>query len=103
MTDRSLSIIKNSEMTDIETLKEEIRLLPAAEAIARLDEAVAANPGDAALLTLRGMKHFGAGHRALAINDYLAALEIDPDCSARQALEHANRILDFYNKDLFNP
>ena len=90
-------------MTDLTTLKEEIRLLPAAEAIARLDEYIASHPGEADALTLRGMKHFGAGHRALAINDYLAALEIDPDCSARQALDHANRILDFYNKDLFNP
>jgi tetratricopeptide (TPR) repeat protein len=88
---------------DLTTLKAEIRLLDADEAIRRLDIFIEHNPADTEALTLRGLKHFGAGHRSLAIADYLAALQIDPDCSARQALEHANSILDFYNKDLFNP
>lgn len=85
-------------------LKEQIQLLSANQAIERLDKYIAAHPDDPDGFILRGMRHFGAGHRALAINDYLEALRIDPGNSgARQALEHANSILDFYNKDLFNP
>lgn len=88
----------------LEELKDEIRLLPADEAIERLDEWIAEHPEDADALTVRGMRHFGAGKRSAAIGDYLAALRIDPaNNRARQALDHANEILDFYNKDLFNP
>lgn len=77
--------------------------MPADQAIAAITEYLAQNPRDTDALTLRGLKHFGAGQRALAINDYLAALEIDPDCKAKLALQQANEILDYYNKDLYNP
>ena len=86
-----------------EKLKESVALLPADEAIARISDYLRENPRDTDALTLRGMKYFGAGRRAAAINDYLAALEIDPDCKARLALQSANEILDYYNKDLYNP
>lgn len=82
---------------------EEIRQLLPAEAIPLLDEYVAANPDDDEALLARGMKHWALGHRALAIKDYLAAVKINPDSRARQALQSANDILDFYNKDLLNP
>ena len=39
----------------------------------------------------------------LAINDYLEAIRINPDSKARQALQATNDILDYYNKDLYNP
>ncbi len=84
-------------------LKEKVALLPYEEAVATITDYLNENPKSTDALTLRGMKHFGAGQRAKAINDYLAALEIDPDCNARLALQSANEILDFYNKDLFNP
>lgn len=84
-------------------LKEKTALLPYDEAIAAITSFINEHPESTEALTLRGMKHFGAGRRALAINDYLAALEIDPNCSAKLALQSANDILDFYNKDLFNP
>ncbi len=86
-----------------EELKEKVALMPYKEAIDTLTEFIAENPESTDALTLRGMKHFGAGQRALAINDYLAALEIDPQCNARLALQSANDILDYYNKDLYNP
>ena len=38
----------------------------------------------------------------MAINNYLEALNINPDSPAKQALEIANDILDFYNKDMYN-
>lgn len=84
-------------------LKEKTQLMDADKAIAEITEYLKVNPRDTDALTLRGMKNFGAGNRATAINDYLAALEIDPDCSAKLALQSANEILDYYNKDLYNP
>lgn len=88
---------------NLEEIKEKIRLLPPQEGIGLLTDYLKENPRDTDALTLRGLKYFGAGQRAAAINDYLAALEIDPECNARHALQAANEILDFYNKDLFNP
>lgn len=86
------------------SLKDIIRLLGADEAILLLDNWLAEHPDDVEAYTLRGMKHFGAGHRADAIGDYLTALRLDPDnARARQALDYANSILDYYNKDLYNP
>lgn len=86
------------------SLKDRIRLLGADEAILLLDNWLAEHPDDVEAYTLRGMKHFGAGHRADAIGDYLTALRLDPDnARARQALDYANSILDYYNKDLYNP
>lgn len=98
-------IITNKEKNTMtyDELKSKVALLPYEEAIAEIDGYLKENPRSTDALTLRGMKHFGAGKRALAINDYLAALEIDPDCNAGLALQNANDILDFYNKDLFNP
>lgn len=88
----------------MESLKEQIRLLGADEAIALLDKWISDHPEDVEAYTLRGMKHFGAGHRSAAIGDYLTALRLDPDnARARQALDYANSILDYYNKDLYNP
>ena len=88
----------------MESLKEQIRLLGADEAIALLDKWIAEHTEDVEAYTLRGMKHFGAGHRSAAIGDYLTALRLDPDnARARQALDYANSILDYYNKDLYNP
>ena len=89
---------------ELEKLSQEVQLLGADEAISRLDTYIAANPADPDALTLRGIRHFGAGHRASAIGDYLAALRIDPDHrKAGEALNFANSILDYYNKDLYNP
>ena len=42
------------------------------------------------------------GNWQMAINNYLEALHLNPDSPARQALEIANDILDFYNKDMYN-
>ncbi|MBP5391364.1 MAG: tetratricopeptide repeat protein [Bacteroidales bacterium] len=37
-----------------------------------------------------------------AINNYLEAMDINPNSPARQAYEMANDILDFFNKDMYN-
>lgn len=82
---------------------EEISALPATEAIKALDFYLIERPDDDKALTLRGMRYWALGHRAKAINDYLKAISINPESRAVQALESAQTILDFYNKDLLNP
>ncbi len=72
------------------------------EAIPLLDEYISSHEEDEAY-TLRGMKHWALGKRALAIKDYLSAIRINPESKAKQALESANAILDYYSKDLLNP
>ena len=82
---------------------ENISALPAAEAVEALDLYIAAHPNEDDAYTLRGLRHWALGHRAKAINDYLKAISINPQSRAVQALANANAILDFYNKDLYNP
>ena len=43
------------------------------------------------------------GNWQMAINQYLEAVRINPGSPAASALTMANDILDFYNKDLYNP
>ena len=73
------------------------------EAIKTLDVFLANHPDNEDAFLLRGMKHWAMGNRALAIKDYLAALRINPESKAKLALENANAILNYYNKDLLNP
>lgn len=86
-----------------EYLKKEIRLKNYEECISILNTYIQIHPNDDKALTLRGMKHWGAGERALAINDYLLAIKINPNSIAKAALEASNEILDYRNTDLFNP
>ena len=84
-------------------IREKIKGLPYDEAIEILTEYIATHPEDDEALTLRGMKYWGAGKRSQSLNDYLAAIRINPDSRAREALKAANEILDYRNKDLYNP
>lgn len=77
--------------------------LPPSEAIPLLDEYLKSHPDDEEALIQRGQKHWSLNHRREAINDYLAAIAINPDSKARLLLEYANTILSYYNKDLLNP
>ncbi|MBR4788124.1 MAG: tetratricopeptide repeat protein [Bacteroidales bacterium] len=38
-----------------------------------------------------------------AMNHFLEALSINPESPAKGALEMITEILDFYNKDIYNP
>ena len=80
-----------------------IRKETPAEAIVLLDAYIERHPEDDEAYTLRGLRHWALGHRSLAINDYLKAIELNPDSKAKMALQAANDILDYYNKDLLNP
>lgn len=37
-----------------------------------------------------------------AINNYLQAMELNPESPAKQAYQMANDILNFFNKDMYN-
>lgn len=87
----------------IEELKKSIEGLSGAEAVKVLSDYIAENPECDEAYTLRGMKYWGMQNRAAAINDYLKAININPESKAVQALKAANEILDYYNKDLYNP
>lgn len=54
-------------------------------------------------LTLRGEQYWKFDRRADAINDYNAAIALNPASQAVKLKENAYAILDFYNKDLYNP
>lgn len=86
-----------------EELKESVRGLSGEEAVKVLSDYLTTHPENDDALTLRGLKYWGMQKRAQAINDYLAAIRINPASPAVQALKVANEILDYYNKDLYNP
>lgn len=55
------------------------------------------------LLFRRGRLKWKKEDRAGAMNDYSEACAINPDGPASVALDQARRIMNFYNKDLYNP
>lgn len=83
--------------------KESLKGVEPLVAAERITEYLKSHPNDEEALTLRGIKYWSAGKRSLAINDYLAAIRINPESNAREALKAANEILDYRNKDLYNP
>lgn len=68
-----------------------------------LNRILAENPEDEDSLIERGRLHWALNHRSDAINDFLAARRVNPDGRASQLLKATYDILDFYNKDLYNP
>lgn len=42
------------------------------------------------------------GNWQMAMNNYHEAIALNPESPAKQALEIANDILDFFNKDMYN-
>ena len=73
----------------------------------RADEAIALmesydGPMDDTLFYLLGNAWRKKGNWQMAMNNYLEAIRLNPESPAAQALEIANEILDFYNKDMYN-
>lgn len=52
---------------------------------------------------MRGRIAWKEGKKATAIGYYNQAIALDPCSEAATALEQALRVMDFYNKDLYNP
>lgn len=80
----------------------------------RIDEAIAAanevctsstatNEDRAKAYYLRGNAYHRLGDWRMAQNSYLEAMDLDPNGPATMAYNHAQEILAFYNKDMYNP
>ena len=52
---------------------------------------------------LRGNAYRQQGNVRMALNSYLESMELDPDGPAAEAYRHIQELLDFYNKDYYNP
>jgi cytochrome c-type biogenesis protein CcmH/NrfG len=72
------------------------------EIIRRLDVLIAEQPQDDRLYYLRGNAYRKRGDWQTALNNYLEAIELNPDSPAVHARQMAMDILNFYNKDMFN-
>jgi predicted negative regulator of RcsB-dependent stress response len=73
------------------------------EAIAALEEYRAGGGEmDDTLFYLLGNAWRKKGNWQMAMNNYLEAVHRNPESPAQQALDMANEILAFYNKDMYN-
>ena len=52
---------------------------------------------------LRGNAYRQQGNIRMALNNYLGSMELEPDGPAAEAYRHLQELLDFYNKDYYNP
>lgn len=64
---------------------------------------LSAHPDDEDALIERGRLYWKLNMRSEAINDYLAAQRLNPEGKATQLLKATYDILNYYNKDLYNP
>ena len=88
-------------------MKEKIRTLleqsKADEAIAEMEAYRAAGGAmDDELFYLLGNAWRKKGNWQMAMNNYHEAIALNPESPARQALEIAQDILNFFNKDMYN-
>ncbi len=72
------------------------RLPEALDALAKL-------PADADALYMKGKILWKMGRKAEAMSSYASAVDLNPDSPAAIALAQARQIMNFYNKDLYNP
>ncbi len=73
------------------------------EAIEAANELIAGSGATAMALYLRGNAYRQNGDWRRAMNDYLAAIDLDPDGPATLAYRQAQEVLNFYDHDLYNP
>ena len=86
----------------MEQIKQLIQAGKTDEAILLLNEYLATQPADDQAWYLRGKAYYKKGETRLALNDYLEAIARNPESPAQQAYNMAMRILNFYNKDMYN-
>ncbi|MDO4755598.1 MAG: tetratricopeptide repeat protein [Parabacteroides sp.] len=86
----------------METIKQLISDGKTEEAIHLLDSYIEKNgPSDEAYY-LRGNAYRKKGDVRQALNNYLTAMELNPDSPAVIAHNQMIAIMDFYNKDMYN-
>ena len=86
----------------MQTIKRLIDEEKTADAIRQLDVYIGQHPSDDEAYYLRGNAYRKMGETRLMLNDYLAAMELNPDSPAHHAYAIQIDILNFYNKDMYN-
>ncbi len=86
----------------MEKIKQLIAAGQTDEAIRQLDAYIATHATADNAFYLRGNAYRKQGNMRQALNNYLAAMELNPDSPARIAHDQLIAILDFYNKDMYN-
>mgnify|MGYP000831499298 CR=1 FL=1 len=84
----------------METIRQLINDNKADEALHLLDEYIKKNDSDDEAYYLRGNVYRKMGDIRQALNNYLMAIELNPDSPAQTAYNAQIKILDFYNKDM---
>lgn len=74
----------------------------ALEAIELSNKMLVSEPNNDQIYYLRGNAYRKLGDWQHAINNYLQAIEINPNSPASGAYQMANDILNFFNKDMYN-
>ena len=86
---------------------EEIRKLisegKTSEAIRLLSEHITTCPDSDEAYFLRGNAYRKEANYREALNNYLSAMELNPDSPACQAHDMLMKIMEFYHRDLYNP
>ncbi len=86
----------------MEEIKQLIREGRTADAISRLDSYLADHPKSDEAFYLRGNAYRKEGNTREALNNYLAAMELNPESPAHRAYQAEMEILDFFDKNLYN-
>ena len=86
-------------MEEIRKLLRENRI---EEAIRALDAVIAESPTSDEAFYLRGTAYRTLGDFPQALNNYLSAMELNPESPAREAHDMLMEILDFYYKEMYN-
>lgn len=73
------------------------------EAIEGLEQYINEHPDDDNALYVKGRLQWKLGDKSRAMASYRQAVAINPDSPARVALEMADDVFNFFNKDLYNP
>ena len=86
-------------MEEIRKLLRENRI---EEAIRKLDTMLEQEPTSDEAFYLRGNAYRKLGDFQQALNNYLSAMELNPESPAREAHDMLMEILDFYYKEMYN-
>ena len=86
----------------METIRQLINDNNTDEALRLLNVYIKKNASDDEAFYLRGNVYRKMGDIRQALNNYLTAIELNPDSPAQTAYNAQIKILDFYNKDMFN-
>jgi tetratricopeptide (TPR) repeat protein len=73
------------------------------EALVQLNAALESNMDDDELFFMRGNVYRKQNQWKQSLDDYCSAVEINPSSPAAFAYDAVQQILEFYNKDMYNP